>query len=87
MSKIEIEKGIPLPKKGGFLERTSELSQLTNLFLEMAEGDSIVVSEKQANSLCSFIIRKKQWSAPRRRLPDGNYRVWKVRRDNNEQDG
>ena len=82
MLNLKIEKGIPLPKKGGFLERTSELSQLTNLFSQMAEGDSIVISKKQANSLCSYVFHKqKQWSAPRRILPDGNYRVWKMKRE------
>ena len=37
MLNLKIEKGIPLPKKGGF-ERTSELSQLTNLFHTNGRG-------------------------------------------------
>ena len=89
MSRIKIEKSIPLPERGGFLGPASERSQLINLFSEMAEGDSIVLSKNQANCLCSAVsrmfngssIREEQWRASRRSLPDGNYRVWKVRRD------
>jgi hypothetical protein len=84
MSKIEIEKGIPLPRNRSGCGKTCGPVSTAFIF-EMEEGNSIVLPLKNANSLRVFIHRNfKEWKAVWRKLPDGNYRVWKVRRDNNE---
>tara|TARA_Y100000592_G_scaffold84471_1_gene135403 strand:- start:3 stop:242 length:240 start_codon:yes stop_codon:yes gene_type:complete len=78
MSKIKIEKGIPYGSS-----KTKQCGPVSTTFVfEMEEGDSIVLPLKNANSLSAYVRKNfKDWRVLQRKLPDGNYRVWKVRRD------
>ena len=76
---LKIEKGVPLTPK----RRGRELGLVSTTFIEeMNEGDSIVLPFKNAKSLAEYLRRaSKDWKAVCRRLPDGNYRVWKMKRE------
>ena len=78
MSNIKIEKGIPYGSS-----KTKQCGPASTTFpFEMEEGDSIVLPLKNANSLSAYVRKNfKDWRVLQRKLPDGNYRVWKVRRD------
>tara|TARA_R100001510_G_C7492028_1_gene99405 strand:+ start:275 stop:514 length:240 start_codon:yes stop_codon:yes gene_type:complete len=78
MSKIKIEKGISYGSS-----KTKQCGPVSTTFVfEMEEGDSIVLPLKNANSLRAYVRKNfKDWRVLQRKLPDGNYRVWKVRRD------
>ena len=80
MLEIKIEKGIPYGSS-----KTKQCGPVSKTFVfEMVEGDSIVLPLKNVNSLSSYVRKNfKDWRVVRRILPDGNYRVWKVRRENN----
>lgn len=77
--RLKIEKGIPLIRA----KRGKDRGLVSTTFIEeMNEGDSIVLPYKNAKGLREFVRNaSKDWKAVCRRLPDGNYRVWKMKRE------
>lgn len=70
MTKVKIEKGIPMPD-------TSEHGNTKYPFHELEIGDSFLCNSRWSHQLCSDRSRNgKKFIA--RKQPDGRYRIWRI---------
>lgn len=68
-SEIKIEKGIPVPSRKSH-------TGLSALVRQMAVGDSVLVTPKQAGTIVAIVSREKKKCA--RRTEGDKIRVWRT---------
>jgi hypothetical protein len=69
---MQIDKGIPIPKKG-------LNTQLTALIPEMEISDSILAESRSQVSSIQSVARRLGFSTIVRKQKDGKYRLWRIR--------
>lgn len=84
---FKIESGIPIPEtvRPARKFRSRPVNFWATLASKMGAGDSVLFENViNAGSLRGSLANSPEFRGIQRRLPEGNYRVWKIRRTASE---